>query len=219
MNEETQLIDLSFVNAYLVKAGAGAILIDTGVPQQWARLEAELLQAGVLPDQLKLVLITHGDYDHTGNCAELQQKYHAKIAMHPGDVEMVKTGQRAKRHGKGPLGKIFLWLGTRMGGNFHKFEPDIVLEDGQELTEFGLAARVIYTPGHTKGSIAVLTADGRLFAGDTVANWRKPGSAPFIENEKELKDSLLILKGTKARMVYPGHGKPFAFEALDSIHD
>ncbi len=74
MNEETQHIDLGFVNAYLVKAGEGFILIDTGVPQQWARLEAVLLAAGCLPDKLKLVIITHGDIDHTGNGARLQQK-------------------------------------------------------------------------------------------------------------------------------------------------
>jgi hydroxyacylglutathione hydrolase len=217
MDEETQQIDLGFVNVYLVKAGDRSILIDTGVAQQWSRLETELLQVGVLPAHLKLVLITHGDYDHTGNCAELQQKYHAKVAMHPGDVEMIKTGRHVNRQARGLLGKLFLWLGTRMGGNFRLFEPDILLKDGQDLTEYGLTARVIHTPGHTKGSIAILTADGRLFAGDTVSNRSKPESAPFIENEQELQDSLKIQKGTGARMVYPGHGKPFAFEMLAPI--
>jgi glyoxylase-like metal-dependent hydrolase (beta-lactamase superfamily II) len=104
-----------------------------------------------------------------------------------------------------------------MSGNFRRFEPDILLEDGQELSGYGLAARVIHTPGHTKGSIAVLTTDGQLFPGDTVSNRRKPEGASFIENGQELHDSLMILKGTKARMVYPGHGKPFAFESLASI--
>jgi hydroxyacylglutathione hydrolase len=215
---ETQLIDLGFVNVFLVKAGVGYILIDTGISQQWSHLETELLQAGVLPTQLKLVIITHGDFDHTGNCAELRQKYRVKIAMHSGDVEMVKTGRHVKRQARGVLSKLFLWLGMRMSGDFHRFEPDILLEDGQDLTEYGLAARVIHTPGHTKGSIAVLTTDGQLFAGDTVSNRSKPDSAPFIENEQELHESLLILKGTKARLVYPGHGKPFAFEALASIN-
>jgi hydroxyacylglutathione hydrolase len=158
-----------------------------------------------------------GDFDHTGNCAELQQKFHVKIAMHPGDVGMVKTGKPVKRQAKSLPGKLFLWLGVRMGGNFRQFEPDILLENGQELTEYGLSARVIHTPGHTKGSIAILTTDGRLFAGDTVSNRSKPNSAPFIENKQELQASLMILKDTKAQMVYPGHGKPFAFEMLAAI--
>jgi hydroxyacylglutathione hydrolase len=130
---------------------------------------------------------------------------------------MVKTGIPVKRLGRGLLAKLIMGLGLRMGGNFHKFQPDILLEDGQELAEYGLAAGVIYTPGHTKGSIAILTDDGQLFAGDTVANRRKPASAPFIENEQELHASLLALKGLKARVIYPGHGKPFTFEELASV--
>jgi hydroxyacylglutathione hydrolase len=219
MNQETQLIDLGFVNAYLLKAADGYILIDTGVSQQWSRLESELLQAGCLPSRLKLVVITHGDFDHTGNCAELKRKYHVKIAMHSGDVQMVKTGLPlpVKRKARGLRGKLFLWLGRRMIGNFPVFEPDIILEDGQDLSEYGLAARVIYTPGHTKGSIAVLTADGRLFAGDTFSNRGKPAGAPFIANKEELRNSIAALKRTQAHTVYPGHGKPFAFDELASI--
>jgi hydroxyacylglutathione hydrolase len=217
MSANTQRIDLGFVNAYLTQVGDGFVLFDTGIGPQWSRLEKELLQAGALPDRLKLVVITHGDFDHTGNCAELQRKYHVKIAMHAGDVELVKTGRPVKRNAKGLFGKIFLRLGSRMGGIFNTFQADILLEDGQSLGEYGLAARVIYTPGHTKGSIAILTDDGQLIAGDTVANRSKPAIAPFIENEQELHASLAILKGLNARVVYPGHGKPFPAEELASI--
>ena len=217
MSEETKLIDLGFVNAYLVRAGDGYILIDTGVPQRWHRLETDLLQAKALPDHLRLVVITHGDFDHTGNCAELQRKYHAKIAMHAGDVDIVRTGLPVKRQAKSFMGKLLLWLGRRMGGRFQRFQPDILLQDGQELTEYGWAARVFHTPGHTKGSIAILTNDGQLFAGDTFTNRGKPDSAQFIESKQDLRASLAVLKGLKARVVYPGHGKPFAFEVVASI--
>jgi hydroxyacylglutathione hydrolase len=217
MSEEPRRIDLGFVNAYLVKAGDDYILVDAGMAQRWSRVESQLLQAGALPDRLQLVVITHGDFDHTGSCAQLQRKYHAKIAMHSGDVEMVRTGTPAKRQARSLLGKLFLRLGGLMGGGFQRFEPDILLEDGQSLADYGLAARVLHTPGHTKGSIAVLTADGHLFVGDTVTNRGKPDSAPFVENERDLRDSLAILKGLEAHIVYPGHGQPFAFEALASI--
>jgi len=217
MNEETRLISLGFVNVFLVRAGDGYILIDTGVAQQWSRLETELVQAGCLPANLKLVIITHGDFDHTGNCAELQRRYGAKIAMHAGDVDMVKTGVPVKRKVKGIFGKLLLWMGKRMRKEFNRFQPDILLEDGQLLTEYGLAAKVLYTPGHTKGSIAILTDNGRLFIGDTLSNRTRPAYSPFIENEQELHDSLVILKRTNSRMVYPGHGRPFSFEALLSV--
>ncbi len=217
MDENIQRIDLGFVNAYLIKVDDGFILIDTGIAMQRSRLENELIEAGCLPDHLKLVIATHGDFDHTGNCAGLQRKYHVKIAMHAGDANMVKTGVSIKRHAKSWITNLFMGLGQRMGGSFDRFQPDILLEDGQELAGYGLAARVIYTPGHTMGSIAILTGDGQLFCGDTVANRSKPASAPLIENDPELQASLKILKGLKARVVYPGHGKPFPFEELVSI--
>jgi glyoxylase-like metal-dependent hydrolase (beta-lactamase superfamily II) len=217
MTEETRVINLSFVNAFLVKTDDGFILIDTGVAQQWARLEKELLDAGCLPNKLKLVIITHGDFDHTGNCAELKQKYGAKIAMHQADLAMAKSGMRAKRHGKGFVSSLLLGLTGRMGGDFRTFEPDIFLEDGQRLDEYGFAAKVLHTPGHTKGSISILTDSGELFCGDTFGNYTKPASAPFIENDEELHKSIAILKGTNAHIIYAGHGKPFPFEATSSI--
>ncbi len=218
MDENTRRIDLGFVNAYMVKVEEDYILIDTGIAMVWSRLENGLLQAGALTGHLKLVLITHGDFDHTGNCARLQRKYHAKIAMHAADVDMVKTGLPARRHAKSWLVNLFMGLGMRMGGSFDRFQPDILLADGQSLAGFGLAGRVIHTPGHTKGSIAILTDDGQLFAGDTVGNRRRPDSASFIENDQELQASLRTLKQLPARVVYPGHGKPFAFEELASIN-
>jgi hydroxyacylglutathione hydrolase len=217
MAEETKVINLGFVNAFLVKTDDGYILIDTGVAQQWARLEKELLQAGCLPDKLKLVIITHGDMDHTGNCAELQQKYGARIAIHAGDLAMAKNGERVKRKGKSFLSQLFLWLGEQMGRDFKCFLPDLLLEDGQDLASYGFKAKVLHTPGHTKGSIAILTEAGELFSGDTLSNQSKPSTAMFIENGLELHNSLELLKQTKARIIYPGHGKPFPFETFLSL--
>jgi len=56
---------LGRVNCYLVKADAGYVLIDTGVSNHRAALEQELINAGCQPGNLKLVVLTHGDFDHT----------------------------------------------------------------------------------------------------------------------------------------------------------
>src|SRR5271157_1801044 len=90
MDEKIKIIELEFVNAYLLKARDAFVLVDTGLPHQWAALESALASAGCLPGNLKLVVITHGDWDHIGNCKKLQEKYHAKIAMHPGDAVMAE---------------------------------------------------------------------------------------------------------------------------------
>ncbi len=82
MMHEIQIIPLK-VPCYLVKTSSGFFLIDTGDSSDCANLEKALGQAGVTPENLKLVLLTHGDFDHTGICI-LQQTYGAKIAMRGG---------------------------------------------------------------------------------------------------------------------------------------
>jgi len=219
LDEDIQRIDLGFVNAYLVRAGDGFILIDTGMAQQFSHLEKQMLQAGCLPDRLRLVVITHGDMDHTGGCAGLQAKYQARIAIHPADLAMATTGAPVKRHARGLFGKIFMFLGNLPGrrGGAPKFQPQVLLEDGMGLDEYGLQAKVIHTPGHTQGSIAVLTAQGQLFIGDTLSNRTRVDVAPFIQDYQELRQSLERVQSLHAITVFPGHGEPFPFEAVLSV--
>lgn len=215
MDRDPLVINFGFVNAFLMRAGDGFILIDTGIAQKWSHLETELVRAGCLPDKLRLVIVTHGDFDHAGNCAELQRKYGAKIAMHPGDLDMVRTGEPPKRKVKGVVGRMLIWVGGKMVKGFVTFKPDILLEDGQVISGYGLTARVIHTPGHTKGSIALLTDDGRLFVGDTLSNRLRPCFPPLVEDEEALHKSLDALKRTAAHAVFPGHGRTFTFEELE----
>jgi hydroxyacylglutathione hydrolase len=72
-------------NSYLVKTNNSYVLIDTGYSTNRKELEKQLAASGCTPGNLKLILITHGHFDHTGNCAFLREKYGAPIAMHKGD--------------------------------------------------------------------------------------------------------------------------------------
>jgi hydroxyacylglutathione hydrolase len=219
MNSEIHTVDLGMVNAFLARTNDGFILIDTGMSRQWEKLEAVLLKEGCLPSGIKLVLITHGDSDHTGNCAVLQKKYGLKIAMHRGDLAMVQNGAFPELHARSFSGKIMLFLvkAANRKATFGTFQPDIFLEDGQDLVEYGFDAKVVHTPGHTTGSVAILTGKGNLLAGDTVSNRLRPGLAPFVQDRRELEASFAKLKALKASEVYPGHGKPFPFEKLLEI--
>jgi glyoxylase-like metal-dependent hydrolase (beta-lactamase superfamily II) len=214
--EDIKIIEMTFVNAFLVKVIDGFILIDTGLAMFWEKLERELTSAGCLPGKLKLVIITHGDFDHTGNCAKLQEKYKCKIAMHKDDSAMAENLVFLKRKVRTLTGKIFFLLRRlkRRKFIFDKFKPDFYLTDGQQLNDYGLNATVIHIPGHTKGSIGILTDDGILFAGDTFTNRRKPDIATYIENSGELENSIARLKTMPIKTVYPGHGKPFEMEQI-----
>ena len=219
MYENISTIEMTFVIAFLVKVNDGFILIDTGLSLFWKTLEDKLINAGCLPGNLKLVIITHGDFDHTGNCAKLQQKYNCKIAMHKGDVFLAEGGPSPKRKVRSLKAKIFMFIRRlkRRKLPYVAFKPDFFLTDNQNLSEFGFNATVLHIPGHTKGSIGILTNDGDLFAGDTFTNRKKPDGATYIENEIELKNSVERLKKLNIKTIYPGHGKPFEAALLFSI--
>jgi hydroxyacylglutathione hydrolase len=215
-NENITTVELTFVNAFLVKVKEGFILIDTGLAMHWEKLESELKSAGCLPDKLKLVILTHGDFDHTGNCAKLQEKYNCKIAIHKDDSLMVENGLFLKRKVRTMSARAFSLIRIlfRRKFTFDKFKPDIYLTEGQNLNEYGFNATVVHIPGHTKGSIGILTDEGNLFAGDTFTNNRKPDIANYIENPMELENSIARLKKMNIKTIYPGHGKPFEMEQI-----
>lgn len=216
MSEKIKPIELDFVNVYLVRADDGFILIDTGMPFHWERLEKELIRAGCLPDKLKLVIITHGDRDHIGNCAKFQAKYKVKVAIHQADAFMAEGTTMLKRKVRTLAAKIRM-LKVRFFGPkiiLPKFKPDMFLDDNQSLEVYGLKAKIIHLAGHTRGSIGVLTEDGDLFSGDTLVNTKKPDIAVYVDSFSDLKNSLAKLKKLNIKKVYPGHGKTFLFSEL-----
>jgi hydroxyacylglutathione hydrolase len=199
------------VNCYLVQSGAGFFLIDTGMAKKQDSLVRDLELAGCRPGNLKLIILTHGDFDHSGNSAYLRQRYGVRIAMHRGDLVNVESGDMFANKKTNPIARtiVKIMFSVTGLGKFQTFTPDIYLEDGQDLSAFGLDATVIYLPGHSKGSIGILTQDGDLFCGDLLENTKIPAVNTLGDNPDQMKASAEKLKGFAIHTVYPGHGSPF----------
>ena len=214
---EIRRIDLGMVNAYILMTGGNAVLIDTGMPFHRQKVEAAIGAAGIKPGTLKLIILTHGDIDHSGNGRYLRDKYGAPVAMHKNDAGMVGSGNfMTKRKVKSLVMRLMhLFMGRsrrfkEILSSFERFTPDIFLEDGLSLAEYGTDAKVAHIPGHTPGSIAVFTPDRDLFCGDTMNNrGKRPSGASIVENEADLKISMGKIDALGAKQVYPGHGRPF----------
>ena len=88
------------------------------------------------------------------------------------------------------------------------------LEDGDRLDEYRLDATVLHVPGHSAGSIAVLTADGVLFSGDFLENRTRPSLATLVDDAEALKASFDRVRQLDVRIVYPGHGKSFTMDEM-----
>jgi hydroxyacylglutathione hydrolase len=202
------------VNCYLVRTGDGYVLIDAGVPGASKELQRQLELAGCTPGSLKLVLLTHGDFDHIGNAAFLRSTFGARIAMHRDDAGMAERGDMfVNRKQPNTLLRTLIPLFTGFGKS-RRFTPDILLEDGTRLSQYGFEASILSIPGHSLGSIGILTASGDLFCGDLFGNTKQPGLNAIMDDPAAAKASLAKLEDLKIKMVYPGHGQPFTMEQL-----
>ena len=217
------ILSLGGINCYLLEADDGFVLIDTGLPSKRANLERRLEGAGCRPGNLKLIVLTHGDLDHAGNAAHLRGTYGTKIVMHAGDAGMVERGDMTWNRKAKPDRRTLtshaillasrLWLLFFKQGEFEVFTPDMYVGDDSELARYGLVGRVLSLPGHSKGSIGVLTSQGDLFCGDLLQNFGRP-AAPFVDDLADQEASIGKLRALPLTTVYPGHGKPFAADRV-----
>jgi glyoxylase-like metal-dependent hydrolase (beta-lactamase superfamily II) len=182
------------VNSYLIKDELGYFLIGTGSSNSRTALEEELDTAGCKPGDLRLIALTHGDFDHTGNAAYLKNKFNTKIAMHFDDLGMVEGGDMFWNRNKPNIlvGKIVSIL---FGfGKSKRFRSDIFLEEGTDLSEFGFEAKVIEIPGHSKGSVGFLTTAGGLICGDLFENLKEPKLNSMMDDPEAAIASVEKLK-------------------------
>lgn len=203
------------VNCYPIEIDNNYILIDTGMPNQRSTIETKLRNAGCHLGNLKLIILTHGDIDHCGNAAYFRQKFGSKIAMHYADLGMVEWGDMFWNRRKPNIFSeiIFsLWFGLKESD---RFKPDLYLKDGDTLAEYGLDARILELPGHSKGSIGVLLANKNLFCGDLLGNIDKPKLWSIIDDPSAANASVEKLKSLAIDTVYPGHGKPFLMAQVE----
>ena len=200
---------LGSVNCYLVETGTGYVLIDTGGSNKRSDLESKLKSEGCDPGNLKLIVLTHGDFDHIGNAAYLRTKFGAKIAMNKGDSGMAERGDMFwNRKSGSTLIKMIAPILFRFGKS-NRFEPDLYIEDGYNLSDYGFNATVLTIPGHSKGSIGILTAGGDLLCGDLFDNTGKPVLNSIMDDLTAANASVEKLKSFVINTVYPGHGNPF----------
>jgi len=225
MSQEIRIINLGGVNCYLVNTDQGYILIDTGFLSKRAKLEQELAAAGCRSGNLSLIILTHGDTDHADNAAYLSEKYGAKIALHTLEAPLVERGDMSCTRQPKPdrisfIFRVLIPLAPVLfkGNPFQTFKPDFTIDEGFDLSAYGFNAQVLHLPGHSKGSLGIMipddpmTAGPAVFCGDLLYNLFGKPTCLLIDNLTDFKASIEKLRSLEVKMVYPGHGKPFALE-------
>lgn len=208
---ETIILGKFSGNCYLIKTDIGFILIDTGSKSKIRKLKQVLESKGCKPGNLNLIILTHGDFDHSGNCAFLREKYATKITMHKDDVGMVEERDMFWNR---ETGNILIRKLINTFFKISRFKPDFCIDEDSDLSKYGLDTKIIYLPGHSKGSIGIVTSDKNLFCGDLFINQKEPKPNTLIDNLKEFNESINKVKVLEINTVYPGHGKPFQMSSI-----
>lgn len=215
----------NIVAAYLVVTPEGVTVIDAALSGHWRELLTELASIGLTVDDVKGVILTHGDSDHVGFAERLRRDHGVPVFIHAGDAERAKGGPKpatAKQSMKlGPL-LGFAAYTLRKGGARTEWLTEVVEVQGGETLDLPGSPQIISMPGHSEGSIAVYVpiADA-IFVGDglttrhVLTGTEGPQPAPFTDEPAQAIASLQAIVSTKAKWVLPGHGAPWS-EGVDA---
>lgn len=200
---EKLVLGMVSTNVYLVFYNGNCIIID---PSD----EAERIVACIEERKAKplAILLTHGHFDHIMAAPALAKKYGIKIYAGEADRQLLEDSG--------------LNLATRFLGEDFTLEADEYVKGGDEIEFEGFKLKVLYTPGHTVGSVSFYTEDladneafkKAAFTGDTLF----AGSVGRVDlptgNEDTMRRTLneVIKKLPSDTVVFPGHGAATTIE-------
>lgn len=180
---------------YAVLESDGITLIDTGFPQFSYEIMEELRTLGQHRLPLKQILLTHGDLDHIGNAAWLQEKNDCLVWISKTE-ESYFTGKRSRLPNKQAMCQE---MGLR--------QPRFTFYPENKLVG---PFQILNTPGHTAGHVCILY-EQVLFGGDlfSISEGHFCGANPEWTEDLDLAScSLELLRPYKFTMLCPGHGMP-----------
>jgi len=164
----TAPFDLVNVFALLDEDGQ-VTLVDCGGKRASKSIVAGLADLGIAPVDVTRIVLTHAHSDHAGGLADMRARTGAPVAAHHSDAAYLRNGRAPVRDHSATGGRL---VGRLPGGGFPPVEVSDELADGDVL-DVGGGLRVVHTPGHTPGHVALLHEPSRvLITGDSIWNVR-----------------------------------------------
>ncbi|WP_306232370.1 MBL fold metallo-hydrolase [Agrococcus beijingensis] len=208
-------------NAYLIEEGGAVTLVDALFPASRVHLDAALAAMGRTIGDVRGLVLTHAHFDHLGMAASLHDAG-MPIWVHDGDRYIAAHPYRYRS------ARSRLWYPLRYPGSVPLFAAMVSVgalsvrgvEDAAALEPDGVLdlpgrPRVVPTPGHTDGHVALHMADrDAVISGDALVTLdpyttrtgpRVVAGAATVRPEQALA-SLDALEATGASAVLPGHG-------------
>lgn len=167
-----------------------AVILDPG--DEAERILETIQDLKLLP---KYIINTHGHIDHICAIDEISAVYPVPLAIHPADVALYTDEHNALWYGRTPPAV--------------KRKPDLLLQEGDTISFGTLRLEVLHTPGHTPGSICLVSPSYCIFSGDTlfyqgIGRTDLPGGN-YQQIEQSIRNKLYTLADNL--IVFPGHGQ------------
>ncbi len=162
-------IESRLANVAVVRGPAGAIIVDSGYARDAERIGAAIEAAGVRPDDVRAVIVTHGHGDHAGGAPHLAERFNAEIWAGAGDRDLLAAGTNVSATqpelcARGLIAK--LRVSGDAAATYPSISADIWVDQTVSLEPLiGAPGSVIPLPGHTDGSLIVV-AGSFAFVGD-----------------------------------------------------
>ena len=167
-----------------------AVIIDPG--DEAERILETIQDLKLFP---KYIINTHGHIDHICAIDEVSSVYPVPLAIHPADVAFYSDASNALLYGRTPPAV--------------KRSPDLLLQEGYTISFGTLTLEVLHTPGHSPGSICLVSPSYCVFSGDTlfyrgIGRTDLPGGN-YQQIEQSIRNKLYTLEDDL--VVFPGHGQ------------
>jgi glyoxylase-like metal-dependent hydrolase (beta-lactamase superfamily II) len=204
------------VAVHLIVTDDGMTLIDTGLPGHYADLTRELAALGRPLADIRGIVLTHGDSDHTGFAERLRSELGIPVYVGAGDAARAmgeKPPSTPKdRRRLGPVLRFFAYALRKGGLKMPAVKEVVPMNDGDVLPLPG-APVIIGMPGHSPGSVAIhVPAVRAVFVGDELTTRNVltgatgPQPAPFTDDQAGSSAALDRLADLDVDLVVPGHG-------------
>ena len=218
-----------FTNAYVIEGSKGNILVDCGWDSSeavWAFRE-ELRLERLSFDDINWIVVTHIHPDHFGLAAKLRELCGAEIVMHRLEASLIDSRYVDYRQLARELEEMLVLHGVPSEEAARMREasawaaqfvtpthPDVLVDDGDTISNGTFQLEVLHTPGHSPGHICLYDPrKRRLFCGDHVIFDALPriGAHPQsgADPAGDYARSLECLVEKPVSFVFPGHGPVF----------
>jgi glyoxylase-like metal-dependent hydrolase (beta-lactamase superfamily II) len=146
--------------------------------------------------ELKLLLLTHGHFDHIPDAAKIKRRFECQVGYHPLTGPMISDPE------------FFRGFGFQL--EIEPVEPDFFIEETAARKFLGFEMQVIEVPGHCPGSLCFFSRKDQLLIGGDV-HARRVGRGDLPGGDIDL-----LLEGIRRKIfplgddvtVLPGHGPP-----------